>query len=281
MRLAMLVIGIIGCCTHCLGPARAETTTERAETSTEQNQQRKERHGQDGTATRHRASDQREQRRERQQHAGLHLGRIPDELPVGIREGNRAARGMVRSEDGAGWEQRTTTERSAVDLVCTVAHALKQPWPVDRCQAVAAALATTREPKTMLAVAVLESDMRPTKRHLRNGPKVADVGLLGVACRLRHGRCTNWPVRGLTVAALQDPRTNIMAAARVLAKKRARCGARALDCYAGDPDGSSGRTGDVRALVAAFAGVELQVKKARVRELVRKIAAAVRRGARS
>lgn len=30
MRLALFLIGIIGCCTHCLGPAHAETTTERA-----------------------------------------------------------------------------------------------------------------------------------------------------------------------------------------------------------------------------------------------------------
>jgi len=162
-------------------------------------------------------------------------------------------------------------------LVCTVAHALRQPWQADRCQAVAAALATTREPATMLAIAVLETGMRPTKRHLRNGPKVVDVGLLGVACRLRRGHCTNWPVRGMTVAELQDTRTNIEAGARVLAKKRRINHARALDFYAGDLDGSSGYTANVGAIVAAFSGVELRVESQRVRELARKIASAVRR----
>jgi hypothetical protein len=175
-----------------------------------------------------------------------------------------------------------TKEKAAVDLVCVVAHALKQPWSADRCQAVAAALATTREPKTMLAVAVLESDMRP-HAVAWHGRHLVDVGLMGIRCRLGARRtCQNGPARGLTPAQLANPVTSVMVAEDIMQWKRARVGKRrALAAYAGDADGRSGRVGDVRALVAAFAGVELPVKKARVRELVRRIAAAVRRERRS
>ena len=168
------------------------------------------------------------------------------------------------------------------ELVCTVAHALKQPWSADRCQAVAAALETTHDPTSMLAVAVLESDMRP---HVVawHGKRLADVGLMGIRCRLGARRtCENGPARGLTLRQLANPVTSIMVAEDIMRWKRGRVGhRRALEAYAGDADGSSGRTADVRALIAAFAGVEVASKKARVRELVRRIASAVRRERRS
>ena len=169
------------------------------------------------------------------------------------------------------------------ELVCTVAHALKQPWSADRCQAVAAALETTHDPTSMLAVAVLESDMRP---HVVawHGRRLADIGLMGIRCRLgARGTCEtceNGPARGLTLRQLADPVTSIVVAEDIMRWKRARVGhRRAYAAYAGDATGRSGRTADVRAIVAAFGGVEVASKKERVRGLVRKIARAARRGA--
>jgi hypothetical protein len=178
-----------------------------------------------------------------------------------------------------------TTERATEvtpALVCTVAHALRQPWQADRCQAVAAALETTREPATMLAIAVLESDMRP-HAVAWHGRRLADIGLMGIRCRLGARRtCENGPAKGKTLAQLKDPVVSVMVAEEVMRWKRARVGhRRAVAAYAGDADGSSGRTADVGAIVAAFSGRELWVKSQRARELARKIAAAVRMGKRS
>jgi hypothetical protein len=179
----------------------------------------------------------------------------------------------------------TTTERAKVTpaLVATVSRALSRPMDARQCQVVSDTLATTAEPRNLLAIMVLESGMDREAQawYVLGGRVVVDVGLMQVRCILRHGRCTNWPVRGLTVVQLQDVGTNISAAERLLAKKRRLGGARALDWYAGDKDGSSGYSANVAALVAAFGGVEVQVKSSRVRELVRKIAEAVRREKRS
>jgi len=140
----------------------------------------------------------------------------------------------------------------------------------------------TREPATMLAIAVLESDLRPraVAKHTRasDGTTVVDVGLCGVRCVVGpDGRCTNEPVRGLTAAKLEDPILNVLAAAMVLQLKRATLGRRALAGYNGDVDGSNRYGESVRAIVAALGGtIEVShVKKPRVRRLARLIAAAV------
>jgi hypothetical protein len=170
-------------------------------------------------------------------------------------------------------------------LVATVQNAVRwraPAWDRQTVKAVTAAVNDTREPATILAMAVLESDMRPLavakRRRPSDGAAVVDVGLCGVACVLGPGgRCTNQPVRGLTVDELKDPRRNVLAAARVLQRKRAVLGRRALAGYNDDPDGSNRYSASVRAIVAAFAGVVevARVRKRRVRELARLIAAAV------
>jgi hypothetical protein len=170
-------------------------------------------------------------------------------------------------------------------LVATVQNAVRwraPAWDRQTVEAVTAAVHDTREPATILAMAVLESDMRPRaqakRRRPSDGATVVDVGLCGVACVLGPGgRCTNQLVQGLTVDDLKKPKVNVRAAARVLQRKRAVLGRRALAGYNGDPDGSNRYGASVRAIVAAFGGaVEVaKVKRRRVRELARLIAAAV------
>jgi hypothetical protein len=172
-------------------------------------------------------------------------------------------------------------------LVATVQNAIRwrvPAWERDVVDEVASAVNETREPATLLAMAVLESDMRPRalakRRRPSDGATVVDVGLCGVACVLGpDGRCTNEPVRGLTTAKLQDPILNVLAAAQVLEHKRAVLGRRALGGYNGDRDGSNRYGESVRAIVAAFGGVVdvAKVKKRRIRELARLIATAVQR----
>lgn len=167
------------------------------------------------------------------------------------------------------------------ELICAVAQSVARSWDERQCQWVSEDLNATAEPRNLLAIAVLEStlDFRSQSWYVRDGRPVVDVGLLAVHCIVgRKGTCTNWPVKGVApIDSLQVFPANIKAGAAVLAKKRKTCGDRALDCYVGDATGKSGRTADVAAIVAAFGGVEVQAKGKRVRELVRRIAAAVRR----
>ncbi len=145
-------------------------------------------------------------------------------------------------------------------LVCTVQHAIRwrdRAWSAARCEAVAAALNATASPVTTLAIAINESDLRPTAIAW-HGAGVADVGLTGVRCILgERGRCTNGPARGMTVRQLMDPGANVRVGAAVLASKRN------LEAYNGAArDGYAGRISAIR---AALDGEVVPVKSRRVR----------------
>ena len=168
----------------------------------------------------------------------------------------------------------------------------------------ATALDATPSPRLLAAVVSNESDWRErAMQEVR--PGVYDVGLAGVRCvlpgagagatgaspafpptthtstprgRATSGACTNGPARGLTIRQLMDPATNVRVAALVLAEKNGDLGSyngattqRKRERYAGK----------VAALVSALGGVEVSVRGRRLRELVRKIAAAVVRVERS
>ncbi len=153
-------------------------------------------------------------------------------------------------------------------LLCRVQSAIrhKSPaWPAEKCERVAAALNVTTAPRTLLAIAINESDLRE-RAIAWHGPRVADIGLLGIRCLVGYdGRCTNGPARGYTVAELQSVEQNI-AVANVL-----------LTNLAGDVQGwnrrSRGYAKRIRALVAALDGRRVEVRSARTREQVRRILA--------
>jgi hypothetical protein len=197
-------------------------------------------------------------------------------------------------------------------LVATVQNAIRwraPGWSHARAAAVAQALNETPQPALMLAIGVLESDLRPRELLIRvrasnptrHGPrgtgvparadwrssagttdhersteragtvKVADVGLCGVACLLGPGgRCTNGPATGLTIAKLRDPATNIRVAAAVLAAHGGD-----LRRYHGSSNPMDTYEARAMALVAAFSGAVTKVKNKRTRAHVRMIAAAV------
>lgn len=162
------------------------------------------------------------------------------------------------------------------ELVATVQRAIKwraPEWSRSRAASVAQALNETPDPALMLAVAVLESDLRPRGLAWHDGRKVADVGLMGVRCLLgTDGRCTNGPASGLTVAKLRDPVVNIRVAAAVLAAHRGD-----LRRYHGSSNPKDTYEARALALVAAFSGSVVKVTNARTRAHVRMIAAAVLR----
>lgn len=166
-----------------------------------------------------------------------------------------------------------TTAEVTPELVCTVQRALRAgpAWPARKCERIAAALNATGKSTLVAAIAVNESDWRD---HVIawHGKNVADVGLMGVRCILGHDRkCTNGPAKGLTVAQLLRAETSIRVGAAILATKAT------LGHYNGGGKRGRAYAAKVLALVEAFAGVEVQVKGKRTRELVRRIAAAVRR----
>jgi len=176
---------------------------------------------------------------------------------------------------------RASEVRVTPELVCAVQDAIRWrdgQWSAERCARLSQAFAATPEPRVTLAVAVLESDLRPGAVAW-SSKNVADVGLCAVRCVLdAAGICSNGPARGKTLTELQDPETNIRVAAMILKQKRHRFGRhRYLASYNGNPDGSNGYAENVKALVAAFAGAEVRVRSKRVRELARKIAASLRR----
>jgi hypothetical protein len=189
------------------------------------------------------------------------------------------------------------------DLVCNVQRAIRHrapAWEASTCRDVARAIEQTARPRTTLAMAVLESDLRVGVA-VEAKPGVFDVGLLGVRCVVRPGftardtgsrsaeiltstqtqtdgmlagRCQNGPARGHTLVTLADPVTNIHVAAQIMADKRARFGKDWAWRYNGasKPNGYSRK---VRVVEAALGGVRLRTKCGRVRRLVELILAAV------
>ena len=92
----------------------------------------------------------------------------------------------------------------------------------------------------------------------------------------RGGRCTNWPVRGLTVVTLQDVAVNIKAGERVLQKKKRLLGKRFLRAYNGGTR-DHGYKERIHALMAALGGVRVESSSPRIRKLISQIVAAVRK----
>ena len=163
-------------------------------------------------------------------------------------------------------------------LVCQVQGALRwgrPAWTAKRCQDVAAALSVLPDPMTTLAIMANESNMNE-KSIRRAGPSKCDVGLPGIRCQLGDaGKCVNGAARGYTPAQLMDPVTSIRVA-HVLATSM---GPRYLHRWNGDP----GYAERIRVLALAVAGVPVEIKGKgagakwkRVREMVRRIAAAVK-----
>lgn len=121
-----------------------------------------------------------------------------------------------------------------------------------------------------MAMSLAESDFRV--RAQRVDGRALDEGLMGVRCVVgRRGRCTNWPVRGLTPKQLLEPRRNIMAGTQILADLHHGD----MAGYNGDHSGTDRYPRKIAAIAAALGGVEVRVRGRRLRELVRKIAAAV------
>jgi hypothetical protein len=168
------------------------------------------------------------------------------------------------------------TEPVSADLVCRVQNAIRwrsPAWAPSECATVAEELNATPEPRTSLAVAINESDLRPRAvAHAR--PGVYDVGLMGVRCVIERGRCSNGPARGLSIEQLKNPETNIRVAAQIMATKRAHFGGDWLRAYNGGT-AEHGYAGRIAALVAALGGVVVETKSARIRRLVERIVAAV------
>lgn len=153
-------------------------------------------------------------------------------------------------------------------LVCSVQSAIrhKSPaWPAEKCARVAAALNVTSAPRTILAIAINESDLRE-RATAWHGETVVDAGLVGLRCLLDHGRCTNGVVKGYRVADLQSAETSIRLANVLLVS------------LGGDVQGwnraSKGYSARVRAIESALDGRRVSTKSRRVNDLVGKILAA-------
>ena len=185
------------------------------------------------------------------------------------------------------------------EMVCSVQRAVSRElaWSESECRRVADALNETRRPRTVAAMAVLESDFRPDVA-VEAKAGTFDVGLLGVRCvlypgssasargygprsagdsksaDLPAGRCHNGPASGHTLVTLQDPVTNIHVAAQIMAQKRARFGKAWLYRFNGAAH-ENGYTRKVMVIVAALGGVRLATKCKRVRRLVGLIVAAL------
>jgi hypothetical protein len=160
-------------------------------------------------------------------------------------------------------------------LVCTVHDAIRTvPWSRDTCAEAADALNATTAPVTLLALAVLESDMRPGVTAKRG--RIVDVGLLGVACAVKGGRCSGGQADGLTVEQLKDPRGNIAVGGEIWAAKVRTCKGNAHACWRGLQSDGGKRKTEVAVIVAAFGGVMPKPGVGeRVRRLAEKIARAV------
>jgi soluble lytic murein transglycosylase-like protein len=154
------------------------------------------------------------------------------------------------------------------DLVCSVQHAIRwrqRALPLRTCARIAratnsAAQATGQRPDALLAIQVVESDLRPGAEHWHG--RAGDLGLMGVHCKLGvAGRCTNNLVRSLRPAQIMRIEDNIMLGARILASKPT------LNDY----NGGAGYAGRVLAVRDALNGVESTSTSRRIRKLTAQI----------
>jgi hypothetical protein len=178
------------------------------------------------------------------------------------------------------------------ERICAVKDAIRWHAPAfseRTCERLAAAFNAMPDPVLMAAICLNESDLRPTAINVVRAD-VYDTGLCGVRCVIEDGRCTNWPVAGMTLAELLEPVRNIEAAAKVLERKRAKSPKHYLRHYNGGTQerGYAARIGVLAAaiggkrgvLAAAIGGKRVEVKESepkwrRVRALVRMIRRAV------
>ena len=163
-----------------------------------------------------------------------------------------------------------TVDATSGTLICQVQRRLqrRRPWTQARCDRVAEAMrATTFAPDLMLVIAILESGLRAKVKACPQDD-VCDVGLMGIRCRLVHGRCINWPVRGYPLRRLYDPVINIQAAERLLQRKRQRSPRHWLRHYNGGTR-EHGYATSVRVLRAAVSGRRLHAPTPRVRGIAR------------
>jgi hypothetical protein len=143
-------------------------------------------------------------------------------------------------------------------------------WTAEECGRIAAALAVAPSPRTFSALAINESDLRP-RAIAWHGPRVADVGLLGIRCVLDNAGhvCTNGAASGYTIEQLRDAATNIAVGAVLWANN----GGRLSRWNAGARDYAA----NVRAIAAALGGARVPVASFRVRKLIAQILAATQR----
>jgi hypothetical protein len=178
-------------------------------------------------------------------------------------------------------------------LVCKVQHAIRwreAAWPTSTCKLLATAFNRTPAPILTMAIAILESDLRPraisaetrpstpkktqvhgrskrapAARALPEDMRAVDIGLMGIRCIfLRERKCLNGPARGLTVEQLKDPETNIAIGARILASKRS------LQHYNGGTS-ERGYAAKVYAVSSALEGLRVETKHRRIKKLIEQI----------
>ena len=169
-------------------------------------------------------------------------------------------------------------------LLCEVQRAVRRreaAWTAQECQDRARDFENSGQswvfpPAQLVAMSLAESDLRT--RAQRVSGRAVDLGLMAVRCVLgKHGRCANWPVRGMTPRQLLEPRRNIEAGAQILATLHHGD----LVGYNGDHSGGDRYPRKIAAIMAALGGVEVRVTGTRLRKLVRQIVEAVGRERRS
>lgn len=124
----------------------------------------------------------------------------------------------------------TLSEQSFSDYLCNLKKRLQyrhRPWNKKMCSKIARATLTSARkygvnPLLVSSVYLNESELVGsavlTSRRKNGQPFAADIGLMGIRCRLGRGNiCTNSGVRGLKLADLADPVRNIDIGTRRLA----------------------------------------------------------------
>ena len=171
------------------------------------------------------------------------------------------------------------TVRVTPDLVCQTQHAIRwreHAWTQQQCQTRAAEFAVSGqrwgvEPTTLLAIAIVESDLRPSA--VRQDGLAWDVGLMGVRCvsseraPARGARCLAGPARGRSIQDLLVPAISIDLGAKILSTVHHG----SLTAYNGGRR-EHGYTENVAGILAALGGIEVRAKSARIRKLIAQIA---------